>query len=252
MATPPPHGTYVPGDADTTTELKRKLLWRMGFAGLMIAVLLGGLALFDFLMTPREFETDAEVFSKPVPVAKKIPAQPLSPPDTASENPSAIAKMPEPEGSESPLDKNAPIVEPVVAGRLPLHNARGQNFPASSAASRPQANNRLAATVEQAKSVDEIRVAPVTKDAISIETSKMQRPTTSFQTGFKLQAGIFTDRQSAEALQSKLSTAGITATIESRVQVGPFESRVEALKAQEKLKELGVSATLILPKGRKR
>ncbi len=31
------------------SDIKRKLAWRMGFAGLMIVALLGGLALFDYM-----------------------------------------------------------------------------------------------------------------------------------------------------------------------------------------------------------
>lgn len=260
MATKSTHGTDVPSDTDQTSDLKRKLLWRMGVAGLMIIALLSGLALFDFLMTPRELETETEVFSKPVPVAKKIAAQPVSSPDTGIEDSSSVQKMPEPEGSEPPLDKNAPI-EAVVAGSSPVHNVRGQNLPVSSLASRPQENKRPAEIVEQAKSADGKRVelatrsaatTPLSKEVFSVETGKTPRPPLSFQTGFKLQAGIFTDHQSAEALQTRLSAVGIPSTIESRVQVGPFANRAEALKAQEKLKELGVSAALILPKAGKR
>ena len=76
MATSQKNNSEVAADP---TEIKRKLAWRMGFAGLMIVGLLGGLALFDRLSTPSEPEPSAPQFSEPVPVAKKVITQPVTP-----------------------------------------------------------------------------------------------------------------------------------------------------------------------------
>ena len=66
-----PTGT-TPESADDLSQIKRKLAWRMGIAGLMIVGLLGGLWLFDS-MTANRGQPDpvAPQFTEPVPVAKK-------------------------------------------------------------------------------------------------------------------------------------------------------------------------------------
>ena len=76
-----PTGT-TPESADDLSQIKRKLAWRMGIAGLMIVGLLGGLWLFDS-MTANRGQPDpvAPQFTEPVPVAKKSVTQPLSPPE---------------------------------------------------------------------------------------------------------------------------------------------------------------------------
>ena len=65
------------------SAIKRKLAWRMGVAGLMIVALLGGLALFDYLSTPSEPDPSAPQFTEPVPVAKKVITQPVTPAEPA-------------------------------------------------------------------------------------------------------------------------------------------------------------------------
>ena len=65
--------------ADDVSDIKRKLAWRMGFAGLMIVALLGELALFDHFSVQNEPDTVAPQFNEPVPVAKKVVTQPLAP-----------------------------------------------------------------------------------------------------------------------------------------------------------------------------
>lgn len=57
-------------DQGDLSDIKRKLAWRMGFAGLMIVALLGGLALFDYLSVQVETEPAPPQFTEPVPVPK--------------------------------------------------------------------------------------------------------------------------------------------------------------------------------------
>jgi hypothetical protein len=95
-------------------ELKRKLAWRMGFAGMMIVILLGTLALFDRISAPEEPEP-ATVSSAPLaPVPKKDVTQPVKiaelPLEIGKEPPPPVAA--EPESSASPIGKSSPFVEP--------------------------------------------------------------------------------------------------------------------------------------------
>lgn len=97
----------VPPDA---SEVKRKLAWRMGFAGLMIVGLLGALALFDRLSSLGDSEPSrAAAPSELVPVAKKVTTQPVtrrsrSAPEVAKEP----VKEPLPEVSAAPVDRSTP------------------------------------------------------------------------------------------------------------------------------------------------
>ena len=94
-------------------ELKRKLAWRMGFAGMMIVILLGTLAIFDRISAPEEPEPATVSSAPPAPAPKKDVTQPVK----IAELPLEIGKEPppvaaEPEGSASPIGKSSPFVEP--------------------------------------------------------------------------------------------------------------------------------------------
>ncbi|WP_313952418.1 hypothetical protein, partial [Accumulibacter sp.] len=53
----------VQGAAVGPPELKRKLVWRMGFAALMILALLGALALFDYATVPDDLQPAGQQFT---------------------------------------------------------------------------------------------------------------------------------------------------------------------------------------------
>lgn len=256
MVTNPIHKTDAADGPDNAPDLKRKLLWRMLFTGIMILFLLGGLALFDSLPTSQqESNTEAEEFTKPVPVAKKI-VGPVTAIATETASPPASTVLPSVEGSEPPRDRNAPVVEPEAVSLAP-HKERAKDTLVLSQSPRSPTATRLTASPDREKPADAkpiphvsspANVESVKKEALAPETALVPVPSGSVKAGFSLQAGIFVDQASAEALQNRLLAAGIPASIESRVQVGPFKSRSEALRAQEKLKELGVAAKL-LPRG---
>jgi cell division protein FtsN len=63
--------------------------------------------------------------------------------------------------------------------------------------------------------------------------------------GYLVQAGMFTSASNAQALQKKLTQAGIKARVETRVQLGPFKDRAEAEQAISKLRKLGINAVLV-------
>ena len=127
--------------ADDTAEIKHKLAMRMLFAGVMIVALLGGLALFDYYSAQPEPEvTPPPQFTEPVPVAKKMVTQPVTPPVAAPEVVAPTETKPvEPEATSAPVDKRAPRVDtpppPVVAAQpsvprkpaAPVHSASPLN-----------------------------------------------------------------------------------------------------------------------------
>ena len=231
--------------ADDTAEIKHKLAMRMLFAGVMIVALLGGLALFDYYSAQPEPEvTPPPQFTEPVPVAKKIVTQPVTPPVAAPEVVAPTETKPvEPEATSAPVDKRAPRVDtpppPVVAAQ-------------------PSVPRKPAAPVHSASPVSTEASAPPTptppapsESAVSPTTPAVPTPPRLFS-GYALQAGVFADPRRAEELQARLVEAGIPATIEARVQVGPFKTRAEANAARAKLNALGIESVLLPPKGAKR
>ena len=233
------------GATDDTAEIKHKLAMRMAFAGVMIVALLGGLALFDYYSAQPEPEvTPPPQFTEPVPVAKKMVTQPVTPPVAAPEVVAPTETKPvEPEATSAPVDKRAPRVDtpppPVVAAQ-------------------PSVPRKPAAPVHSASPVSTEASAPPTptppapsESAVSPTTPAVPTPPRLFS-GYALQAGVFADPRRAEELQARLVEAGIPATIEARVQVGPFKTRAEADAARAKLNALGIESVLLPPKGAKR
>lgn len=214
------------------TDIKRKLVWRMGFAGLMIVALLAGLAVFDYYSAPPEVVVDPVQFTEPVPVPKKVITQPVTPAEPEAVKESGVS---EPEMTSAPLEKNAlalgPPPRPEVASRPAL--------PRSS-----QSNPRPSTPV-----IPPLPVEP------SIE-SRIPSPTAAAPSrvlnGYALQAGVFADPRRAEELQTRLKSEGIPATIEARVQVGPFRNKKEADVVREKLMALGIDSVLLVPKAGRR
>ena len=228
--------------ASDPAAIKRKLAWRMGFAGLMIVGLLGGLALFDRLSAPSEPEPSAPQFTEPVPVAKKVITQPVTP---AEPVPEAAPPPATPESSAAPVDKSAPRAEtpprPAVAAQPALPRAAQ---PAGQAVGRPAAAQSRPAAAASAASVSAPR-------GESPAVAPPPAPPRLFA-GYALQAGVFSDPRRAEELNARLVLEGIPSTIEARVQVGPFKSRAEAEAVREKMKAMGVDAVLLPPKGARR
>ena len=243
------------GATDDTTEIKHKLAMRMAFAGVMIVALLGGLALFDYYSAQPEPEVAAPPqFTEPVPVAKKMVTQPVTPPVAAPEAVAPAESKPvEPEATSAPVDKHAPRIDtpppPVVAAQ-------------PSAPRKQSAPDRAASPVSTAVPVAPAQAAeagapptPVTpapsESAASPATPSAPTPPRLFS-GYAVQAGVFADPRRAEELQARLAQEGIPATIEARVPVGPFKTRAEADAARARLTALGIESVLLPPKGAKR
>lgn len=219
----------TPGDAP---DIKRKLAWRMGFAGLMIVALLGGLALFDYMGEQSAAESSAPPqFTEPVPVAKKVITQPVTPAEPAPEALKDDKIVSEPESTAAPVDKSAPRLDPP-----PRPEVAAQ--PALPRASQPTARSTAASSQP---------VPPASAKPVEAQPA----PPRLFS-GYALQAGVFADPRRAEELHARLVLEGIPSTIEARVQVGPFKSKAEAEAAREKMKALGIEAVMLMPKGTKR
>ena len=97
-------------DNDSTAgELRGQLVKRLAVAGVLVAILLGVLAFFDYLANPPD-EAEPTVFTQPVPVApKKEVSQPVTPTENLPEPPApekaeAAVEAPPPPSVESRRD----------------------------------------------------------------------------------------------------------------------------------------------------
>lgn len=242
---------------DDLNDIKRKLAWRMGAAGLMIVGLLGGLALFDRYSAPAVTEPSEPQFTEPVPVPKKMVTQPVTPVEApVVEAPKDESKPAEPEASAPPIDSSARLAEPPPRPEVPAQ-------PALPRASQPAARPTTAAAPASPSKASEPKPAtlatpasrpaePTTPQQPAQATPPVQAALSRLFKGFALQAGVFTDPRRAEELHAKLMLEGIPSSIESRVEVGPFKTRAEAEAARAKMKSLGIDTVLLLPKGSKR
>ena len=217
--------------AGDLSDIKRKLIWRMGIAGLMIIALLGGLALFDHFTSRNEEEVPAPQFTEPVPVAKKTVTQPVTPVEAAP-----VAEEATPEASAAPVDKSAPALDlparPEVSAQPKLPKPSSPTGHAPVTATRAVPASAGAVRSEAPAPVAALPVSPAPPRLLS---------------GFALQAGVFSDPRRAEELHAKLTLEGIPSSIESRVQVGPFKRKEDAEAARAKMKALGIDAVLLPP-----
>ena len=247
MATSDSSNKESPADV---SDIKRKLAWRMGFAGLMIVALLGGLALFDYMGEQSATESSAPPpqFTEPVPVAKKVLTQPVTPAEPTAQKDEK--KVSEPESTSAPVDKSAPRLEPPPRPEVAAQPAlpRASQPAARPAAAPSQPVPSVPAKPAETKPSTPAAVAPA---PIQPQTPIQPAPPRLFS-GYALQAGVFTDPRRAEELHARLVLEGIPSTIEARVQVGPFKSKEEAEAMREKMKALGIEAVMLPPKGAKR
>lgn len=249
-------------------EIRSKLMARLAVAGVLVAVLLGVLAFFDYLASTPD-ESEEQVFTKPVPVA---PKKEVSQPVTPAEN---LPTPPEPAKVEAPAEPPPPpkvethtpaIVESrpeaVVENRpkLPLtvESARKPNLPSPAVvgvpAPIPEATTAPSNILPPQRPVVPAEPVPHRPTARVVEARPAPAVTppvvSRLFSGFLLQAGVFSSVQRAEELHARLTLSGVPSTLETRVQVGPFKTKQEAEAAQAKLKELGVETILVPPKGK--
>ncbi|MBS1160055.1 MAG: Sporulation related protein [Proteobacteria bacterium] len=275
----------VAENEDSAADLRNKLIKRLAVAGVLVAVLLGVLAFFDYLATPPE-EPEEEVYSKPVPVGPKKPlSQPVTPtselPEPPSTAPVVAEEAPAPPqpapASEEKVDKKSEkgeakpqaarqdsrsVAPPPVSGKAPTVAAPALPAAPTIVPALPAQPSSVGRTP---RAVPESSVAPSELAGEGRPTPPAAKPSARVVearpapvvppsgmarlfSGFLLQAGVFTSPQRAEELHAKLTLSGVPSTLETRVQVGPFRTRQEAEAAQLKLRELGIETVLLPPK----
>lgn len=214
---------------DDQDELKKKLVRRVGIAGVLIVVLLGGLTLLEDVLLEKPAAPPAPGAAPPAPPpaqaeAQKAEAPPAEekqeeakPAEEKKEEPRA-----EPEKTEMPLAP-APAPEPRPASRVVIK-------PPAAAPAKPAAQAKV-------EKVEPAAPAPAPK----------ADPAAVLARSYRLQMGVFTSASNAEELHAKLEQAGIPSYVESRVHVGPFKTQKEADAARRKLKELGLGPGLLIP-----
>lgn len=244
-------------------DLRGQLVRRLAVAGVLVAILLGVLAFFDYLANAPD-ESDTVVFTRPVPVApQKEVSQPVKPTDNLP--------APPPEKAEAPVE--APPPPKVEAQPAPAVEAKPdvgpEQRPAAPAPVVSQKATQVAAPQVRPKPLAEESAEPsslppraavpaepiqprlVARPVETKSAAPIQPPVISrLFSGFILQAGVFSSTQRAEELHARLTLSGVPSTLEARVQVGPFRTRQEAEAAQAKLKELGVETILVPPRGK--
>lgn len=236
----------VQGAAAGPPELKRKLVWRMSFAALMILALLGALALFDYATVPDDLQPAGQQFTEPVPVRKKEPVQPVVAAAAPAEEEATEA------ATEATVEDTAGTVVGTAAGtaagpatrRTPVARLSGEPKPSAAAAEKsvlppePPPPPQVAATPALPSPA---RRQFVTAGAAA-EQAQAAPPAAASQlsSGYVLHSAIFHDPGRAEEWQAKLAQEGIPSTLEARLQIGPFKNRAEAEAARRKMNKLGI------------
>ena len=237
------------------TQIKRKLAWRMGVAGLMIVGLLAGLWLFDSMTANRsQPETIAPQFTEPVPVTKKSVTQPLTSAEPVAET-SNETRATVPESTEAPMDRMSSAAQPPPpeiaaqpsAARKGKPQTRAPATGPTAAASARSAAPPADTSSAVAPSADQPGAGSPAVPASPRQTQVLPR----MLSGINLQAGVFADPRRAEELHARLLREGIPATLETRVLVGPFPNREAADAARAKMREMGIE-TVQLPKAGKK
>lgn len=239
---------------DRTSEsdeeaLKKRLIRRMAVAGVLIVILLGGLAVFDALNEQ--------------PVTEKTAALPPKEPEPPAEEPKAEEK-PEAPAEEKAAEKEAEDKETKVeaaadAKAEPERTATPTTSVPGGKAGRPLTPPAHArpATVRPSEPVaggqrpDPARALAGRKPAEGAVARHAPASRPLSQAGdanrtFVLQLGVFNNVANAEELRAKLEQNGIPSQIEARVQLGPFQTRQEAETMREKLRALGMETGLLM------
>lgn len=240
---------------DPAGDLRGTLLRRLAVAGVLVAVLLGVLAFFDYLATPSE-EAEMPVFTQAVPVApRKEVSQPVKP---ADEEPPPASTEAAPQEAPPPPVADAVPAAPAAAPSAPpstVAEVAPRRAPASAqpaAAARPAVAASMPAEPGSGVAEETAPPEPVVANARVLPARPAEPAAPRLFSGFLLQAGVFSSVQRAEELHAKLVLSGVPSTLETRVQVGPFRTRKEAEAAQARLKELGVQTILVNPASSRR
>jgi len=224
--------------------LKKRLIKRVAAAAVLIAILLGGLAVLDNLNAPA-----------PVKSAVEAPVLAVSEPKPAD-------AKPEEKAEEKPADKpaeQAQLDEPKKVEEAPATPETSSSPAAPNKKGRPGRVDRPLTKPAEPK-------LAMLKPSETVSTPKPAEPAAELvrpprvaapasrplsqplvrSGNFLLQMGVFNSTANAEELRAKLELNGIPSQIEARVQVGPFSSRLEAEQMRDKLKQLGMETGMVV------
>jgi len=234
-------------------RLREQVLWRLGIAAGLIAVVLGAIYLLDLpqqkpqlepSITPRIAPQPSEIPPSPeptleasaasavasVPEASVASAAPTTAPATATPTPSVA-----PSPASTPLPHKVPAREIEPISNVPTAPAAVQEM-----SEKPQrAPTRPPALAPTRPSAADVLLQPQTL---------LQGPS-GFEpqqgsNGYTVQAGVFLHATNAQKLLRQLEKAGVPAYLETRVQIGPFKNKAEAEAAVAKLRALGIQPIL--------
>jgi len=229
-------------------ELKKRLIKRVAAAAVLIALLLGGLAVLDNLNAPlpvkKAEEAPVLAVSEPKPADAK-PEEKLSekPEEKPEDKPAAQAQLDDQKKVEEvpamPETTSSPAA-PNKKGR-PGRVERPLTKPAEPKLAMLKPSDTVSAPKHSEPATQLLRAPRVSAPASRPLTQPPGR--SGF---FLLQMGVFNSTANAEELRAKLELAGIPSQIEARVQVGPFNSRLEAEQMRDKLKQLGMESGMLV------
>ena len=245
----------APDGQEDLSQIKRKLAWRMGVAGVMIIGLLGGLWLFDFMTTNKSPpESPVPQFTEPVPVAKKSVTQPLTSAEPIAEGRDQT-KAAVPESTEAPADRAATAALPpppdIAAQPSAARQGKPQVRPSAAGPTVAPPVRPATARADSPSAVVPSADQPGASSAAVQARQRQPQVLPRLLSGYSLQAGVFADPRRAEELHARLLQEGIPATLETRVLVGPFQNRQEADAARAKMLVMGID-TVQLPKAGKK
>lgn len=273
VKTPPIKPFSRLGD-DWHLDLRRQLLRRIGVAALLIFTLLGGLALYDSLNSPAEFDDEEDLRDpratraveptkpiKPAPAdpatnqtTPSVPLDKATPSDAATMTPAAsatTAASAPPTTPSTPASPPAPSITKRPGGSADVPAASPsipqRSTPGDTPATEPTVTSQRPATVSTPPP-PEIAAKPVLP---AVPTAEAPRAAASPpkvdlppRSGYLLQSSALSDAARAEELQARLAQVGIPSVIETRLQVGPFRSRADAESARRQMNALGVDGTV--------
>lgn len=236
--------------------LRKRLLSRIAVAGVVIAGLLGGLAVYDSLnkpqapALPKMAEAPAEPAEKsPVAEEKGAAEKPAEGGDgekaaaAAPAEPPADEKLAKAEAPVVPERTDTPLVPPAEKSLKP---AKPVTPPATARQATTKPGPSPAAPVKPDVPREIARTVPEHSTPAHAPPSRPLTQAADTARRFLLQVGVFSNHANAEELVTRLQQAGIPAQIESRVQVGPFASRQEVDATRAKLKSLGIDDGMLV------
>lgn len=252
--------TQTPGPELTDDDaLRQRLLGRVAVAAVVIVGLLGSLAMFDALYTPRS--------SAPEKVAGLAPGAPIVEPPAAPAAPVV--------GQEQKVGAGDTATEAAKPAEAPATETGVKPEPPTSMAAAPEGTAAVGAPPLQPLPQERPLTKPATAKPASIRPSESALPplaarpdvqreiarppargtrgapasrpvTQAAEYQYALQLGVFSNLANAEELRAKLELAGVPASIEARVRAGPFASRAEADEARSKLQAMGLTQAILI------